>query len=126
MYKNMTVELSEMHLATINECWRQVTFLSWCGKRPTTAIKKTGDRDFTNTGSCRPISRLFTLGKLYESVTANILIPHLENGELLSDRQYEFHPRRSTTDAVERLVRWVRDGKATHVMALFLDLWCFP
>ena len=72
----------------------------------------------------RPISLLPIFGKVFESLLKDQIIKFLETNELLSQSQYGFRNKRSTTLAINELIRYVTEGMedGLDTYASFFDL----
>jgi hypothetical protein len=72
----------------------------------------------------RPISPLFTMGKLFEKVILKILQKHIEERGLLNARQFGFRERHSTTLQYMRLMDHVtlNFNNKMSTAAMFLDI----
>jgi hypothetical protein len=64
----------------------------------TTTVFKSGDKSLPE--NYRPISQLSTISKVMEKVATNQLNDHLENENLLSDKQFGFRKGHSTEHAL--------------------------
>ena len=87
-----------------------------------TPIYKKGDRE--DPCNYRPISKTPALSKIFEKVLRKQMNEYLEENQLLSETQFGFRARFSTTDALFHATETIRknsdDGK--NVAAAFLDL----
>lgn len=83
---------------------------------------KSGERDRVE--NYRPISILPSMSKIVEKLMNKNLSSYLENNKLLSEHQYGFRARKSTTDAVENLTNTIVKGldAGKKVITIFLDL----
>ena len=72
----------------------------------------------------RPISLLNVLGKLYERILSNRMLPFIRANSLIPDVQFGFTPTRSTTLQLLRLSETIATGYNSHqsAVALFLDI----
>lgn len=82
-------------------------------------IRKSGNRDWSNTGSYRPISLLPVAGKIFERVLKQRLSIYLEKNNLLSAHQYGFRPNRSTVQAID-LLKTTATNQIVRMWWLFL------
>lgn len=85
-------------------------------------VYKSGDRD--NVSNYRPIALLPCLSKIIEKLINIRLLNFLESQNLLSCNQYGFREKRSTSDAIERLVSHISDklDKKQKCLGVFLDM----
>jgi len=85
------------------------------------ALFKSGDR--TNATNYRPISKLPTLSKILERVVHSQLHEYLNSANLLSDNQFGFRSKRSTTTALSTFADEVLlNMEKGHICgAVFLD-----
>jgi hypothetical protein len=72
----------------------------------------------------RPISFLFTTGKLFEKVILKIVQRHIEESDLLKENQFSFRARHSTTLQCTRLTDHVvlNFNNNMSTAAVFLDI----
>ena len=72
----------------------------------------------------RPISVLTGLSKVFERIINNRLTKYLENNKLLSDQQFGFRPKRSTSQAVHKLTNFISSNldNGMYTIGIFLDL----
>ena len=59
-----------------------------------------GKRDTTNPSNYRPISLLENIGKILERIVNERLQRHLEENQLLNERQFGFRKRRGSQEAI--------------------------
>ena len=64
------------------------------------------------------------LSKILEKIINSRLIKYLENNKLLSDHQFGFRPKRSTSQAVHHLTNFISTNldNGMHTIGIFLDL----
>lgn len=65
----------------------------------------------------RPLCLLDTLGKILEKIILNRLVDYSESEEGLSDKQYGFRRKRSTIDAISRVVNQAQKAIDSHTKA---------
>lgn len=70
----------------------------------------------------RPICLLNTVSKVYESMLRRRLEEEIENGEGLSEQQYGFRKGRSTIQAVEKVVKTIKDSDKKWGALVTLDI----
>lgn len=87
-----------------------------------TPVFKKGDR--YQVENYRPISLISNFGKILEKIIKCRLITHLVKHSLISDKQYGFQEKKSTSDAIARLTTLMYDAvdKSTPSLCVFLDL----
>jgi hypothetical protein len=107
-------------------CLTEGTFPeAWKNAQISPIPKKHGS---SNPSDYRPISLLPLLSKFVENLIMKVLQPHIE--PLLSDNQFGFRERRSTSDAILLLQHHVLRGfekcemnkQATRVIIVFFDI----
>ena len=90
----------------------------------TVVLRKPGKPDYTKSKAYRPIALENTIGKVLESVIADIMSYLTETYELLPEQHYGGRPGRSTEDALmvlsENIYKAWKNGKV--FTALFLDV----
>lgn len=91
-------------------------------KAVVTPVLKSGDKNCIN--NYRPISVLTGLSKILEKIINNRLVKYLEDNKLLSDRQFGFRPKRSTSQAVHQLIDYLTTNldNGRHSIGIFLDI----
>ena len=84
----------------------------------------TPGKDPAQPSSYRPISLLYTIGKLFEKILVTSILHKLGECGLLSDEQFGFPPRHSTSLQLACLVERInRDfGERRLTGAVFLDV----
>ena len=63
----------------------------------------------------RPISLLELLAKIFETILNRRLRDHLEDKELLSKKQFGFRPHRSTQDALNVMLTYIKNGESRRL-----------
>ena len=84
-------------------------------------IFKAGDRQ--NVSNYRPISILPLLSKIFEKIVFTQILNFLEKYNLLSNNQYGFRPKRSTTQAMLDNLQFIYNNLDSNhvVLSIFLD-----
>ena len=82
------------------------------------------NKDISSIENYRPICLLNAVSKLLEKVVASRLIEHLENNNILSEKQYAYRKKRGTDTALLRLVNDVVNNfeRGNVTVAAFIDL----
>jgi len=85
--------------------------------------KKPG-KDNTNPISCRPISLLSSVSKIFEKIIYTRLIDHLDATEAIPHHKFGFKPKHSTTQQLLRLTEHINIGfeKKCHSGVAFLNI----
>lgn len=91
-------------------------------KSVVTPIFKAGEKNCVN--NYRPISVLTGLSKILEKIINIRLMKYLEENRLLSDSQFGFRPKKSTSQAVHKLTNYISTNldNGMHTIGIFLDL----
>ena len=89
----------------INKCISEGVFPDILKLSRVVPVYKKGDKD--SASSYRPISIIPVFGKIFESVIYSQLYSHFENNCIFHDSQFGFRKKRSTTDAIDSLVKKV-------------------
>jgi hypothetical protein len=85
-------------------------------------IRKSGNRDFRNAKSYRPISLLSVFAKILEKLIINRTMFYLKSNNLLDDNQYGFTPQKSTIDAIHSTVDFIRSALERKGFALLIAI----
>lgn len=101
----------ELFLDVYNTCLREGTFPSQWKKQHLVLIPK-GKGNPSDPSFYRPICLLDTAGKVLERILSGRLTEHIERVQGLSDNQYGFRKRRSTIDAIARVIKSAREAIA--------------
>lgn len=105
-----------------NLCFSTAVFPTALKKSRIHPIHKAGDRDCVN--NYRPISILSSLSKVLERLINKRLVKFLEEGNLISQSQFGFRAKKSTSDAIQELTNYVVNNidNKKKTLAIFLDL----
>ncbi|GBP78957.1 Probable RNA-directed DNA polymerase from transposon BS [Eumeta japonica] len=109
--------------AIFNACIRNCYFPAAGKEAVTIGIPEPGKpRDLP--GSCRPISLLSVLGKLFEKTLKTRLSDHLTGKSLIINEQFGFRPNHSCPQQALRLVEYIsEDFKVKRkTVAVFFDV----
>lgn len=103
-------------------CLSKGIFPNLLKKAVVTPVFKSGDKNCVN--NYRPISVLTGLSKILEKIINSRLIKYLEDKRLLSDSQFGFRPKKSTSHAVHKLTNYISTNldNGMHTIGIFLDL----
>ncbi|KAJ8720281.1 hypothetical protein PYW07_012324 [Mythimna separata] len=103
-------------------CLSKGIFPKLLKKAVVTPVFKSGDK--TSVNNYRPISVLTGLSKILEKMINSRLIKYLEDNRLLSDNQFGFRAKRSTSQAVHHLTNYITTNldNGMHTIGIFLDL----
>ncbi|KAJ8732469.1 hypothetical protein PYW07_015068 [Mythimna separata] len=103
-------------------CLSKGIFPKLLKKAVVTPVFKSGDK--TSVNNYRPISVLSGLSKILEKIINSRLIKYLEDNSLLSDGQFGFRAKKSTSQAVHTLTNYVTTNldNGMHTIGIFLDL----
>ncbi|GJQ88487.1 hypothetical protein Trydic_g4851 [Trypoxylus dichotomus] len=114
----------ELFEALFNKCLELGAFPRCWKKQLVRVIPKAGKSDASDARSYRPISLLPVIGKALDSFLINRIEYHVFANGHMSDNQYGFRRGRSTVDAIERVVRFIRNAKnsAEYSAAILLDI----
>ena len=88
-----------------NHCLSFRCFPSWFKSSVVKAIPKLNADDPQNPKSWRPISLLSVPGKVLERLMIQRVMHNLRSRNLLSSQQFGFTPKRSTSDAIDNVVK---------------------
>lgn len=113
---------TELILKIFNYCLRCGTFPKIWKEGVIKFLVKSPDKDKTLPRSYRPICLLPTLGKLLERMVAIKIMKWGEGKVFYNERQYGFVKRRSTVDAVKRVMKIVEESKEKYVGAILFDV----
>ncbi|KAI5739769.1 hypothetical protein M8J77_023226 [Diaphorina citri] len=106
--KILIMENPETFLKVFNKCLERGIFPQVWKEGKVVLLKKPGKPE-DQPSSYRPICLLSTTGKVLEQLITRRLNDFLENEAVLSPNQFGFRPRRSTTDAVSKVVEIARN-----------------
>lgn len=103
-------------------CLSKGIFPKLLKKAVVTPVFKSGDN--TSVNNYRPISVLTGLSKILEKIINIRLIKYLEENKLLSDSQFGFRAKKSTSQAVHNLTNYITTNldNGMHTIGIFLDL----
>ena len=73
-----------------------------------------GERDTTNPSNYRPISLLENIGKILERIVNERLQGHLEENQLLNERQFGFRKRRGCQEAIALAAEFISQMQASR------------
>lgn len=111
----------EVLLFVYNKCLRVGCFPSIWKRAVVKFLLKSEDRDRSDTKLYRPICLLSVVGKLLERL--KVIKREIWRGpDLFNKNQYGFVKRRSTTDAVLQVVRFVKNAGGKYVAAILFDV----
>lgn len=114
-------DISEELCKLCNRCLDAERFPTVWKRANVVILKKGEDKDPRMAKSYRPICLLSNFGKLLERLVIDRLQEHrMLQG--LHPNQYGFRPKKSTEDALNRLVETVQQTEARYVMAIFVDV----
>jgi hypothetical protein len=74
--------------------------------------------------SCRPISLLPIVSKVFENILLKRLLPVVENNRLIPKHQFGFRQRHSTIEQTHRIVQRIKEAleNKQYCSAAFLDV----
>lgn len=98
----------EIFLSTFNACLQDRKFPRRWKRAKLVLIHKGAGKPMDQSSSYRPISLLDGCGKLLERLLLNRLEQHVQKVDALSDFQFGFRRCRSTTDALEEVLKTAR------------------
>lgn len=115
--EELTVPLTDL----INKSLQQGTFPTLLKTSKIYPKYKKGEQ--TEPGSYRPISLISTFSKIFEKIVLTRLLNHLEQHNLLTNKQHGFLKGRSTTTALIQLTDHIIDQleESSTATSLFLD-----
>ena len=87
-------------------------------------LRKPGKPDYTNPNAYRPIALLDTIGKVLSSCASEDILYYADKHTLLPHTQFGCRPGRTTTDAIQHTVSFIKNAwrAGEEVAALFLDI----
>jgi ribonuclease HI len=96
-------------------CWKVST---------TVVLQKPGKPDYTIPKAYRPIALTDTIAKVLSSCVADTIVYHTERLNLLPSTHFGGRPGRTTTDALQLMIGFIKDQwrKGNVVSTLFLDV----
>ncbi|KAK4327634.1 hypothetical protein Pmani_001907 [Petrolisthes manimaculis] len=109
---NLPDKTIEAITTLFNACLATGYFPDAYKKATATLIPKPG-KPKTNPANYRPISLLETIGKTLERLINKRLRLHLEDDELLTEKQFGFRPYRSTQQALNIITNYIHINKHT-------------
>ncbi|GJQ83685.1 hypothetical protein Trydic_g14392 [Trypoxylus dichotomus] len=117
-------EEPEVFEALFNKCLELGAFPRCWKKQLVRVIPKAGKTDMSDVKSYRPISLLPVIGKALDSLLINRIEYHVFANGLMSNNQYGFRRGRSTVDAIERVVGFVKNAKdeSDYSAVILLDI----
>ncbi|GJQ65722.1 hypothetical protein Trydic_g19503 [Trypoxylus dichotomus] len=117
-------EEPEVFEALFNKCLELGAFPRCWKKQLVRVIPKAGKTDMSDVKSYRPISLLPVIEKALDSLLINRIEYHVFANGSMSDNQYCFRRGRSTVDAIERVVRFVKNAKdeSDYSAVILLDI----
>jgi hypothetical protein len=105
-----------------NKCLQMSYFpLQW-KKSIIKIIPKPNKNDYTDPNAYRPISLLPVHAKIFEKLLINRITYYLFSNSLISQRQYGFTPQRSTEDALNSVINFVKKAFERKGMAMIVSL----
>jgi len=86
--------------------------------------KKASKLDYTALGAYHPIVLLNTMANILSACITDVLVYMAETHNMLPDNHFGCTPRRSTTDSLHFITKYVKDAwrKGEVVSTLFLDV----
>lgn len=120
--KMLQLTLSYPIALICNCCFDQGVFPNSLKKSIVIPIFKSGEK--SEASNYRPISLLPSLAKVIEKLLNSRLKSYLEKYGILSFNQYGFRNKRSTTDAINKLLTFVTENldRGDRCTGIFLDL----
>ena len=106
----------------LNECLRAGKFPESFKIARVTPIFKKGDE--TNCSNYRPISCLPVFSKIFERLVVNQLLKFSDENKILSENQFGFRKKISTSDALTHFTEYVYQGldNRKFILSVLLDL----
>jgi hypothetical protein len=95
------------------ECWKPGKMI---------ILTKPGDKRKSDPKAYRPITLLPAIGKLFERILATRIESHLDRNSPLSDKQYGFRRRLSTSDAIHHVKTTALRLPGKYVVGVLLDI----
>ena len=119
--KNCEPELSYILAKLFNNCLKESCFPDcWKVSSVVPVFKNVGERSTAK--NYRPVSLLFVVSKVFEKLSNNRIVDHLEKCGLFSDFLYGFNSSRSTADLLtvvsDRIAWTFNKSGATQAVAL--------
>ena len=120
--KSISKPLSNIISFIYNLCIEQGKYPDLLKHARVTPIHKSGDK--LEVCNYRPISTLLSVNKIFEKLTYERMLSFIDSCGLITEYQFGFRKKRSTTDAIFEVIQFVSSGlnKKEHVIYLFLDL----
>ncbi len=85
-------------------------------------LKKPNKTDYSTPKAYRPISLLSVFARILEKLLINRINYYLKSNNLLSENQYGFTPQKSTIDAIQSAVSFVKNGFKSKGFTLLVAL----
>ena len=120
--KSISKHLSNIISFIYNLCIEQGKYPDLLKHARVTPIHKSGDK--LEVCNYRPISTLLSVNKIFEKLTYERMLSFIDSCGLITEYQFGFRKKRSTTDAIFEVIQFASSGlnKKEHVIYLFLDL----
>jgi hypothetical protein len=117
--------IDQQYLCNVyNKCLKFATFQKIWKSSVVKAIPKAGKSDYRDPNAYRPISLLSVLAKIFEKLIINRIVFYLRKNSLINECQFGFTPQRSTEDALQSLISFVKKGleRKGYVLVVSLDI----
>ena len=105
-----------------NGCLRSGVFAKRWKTAKLIPLVKPGKENSDEVSKFRPINLLNTGGKVLEKLLINRMNHHVFSHDLMSKKQYDFTPQRSTTDAAMAVKGFVEEGLASGEIVILISL----
>lgn len=120
--KHLFSSSPEVLLSLYNRCLTLGLFPTVLKRCRVIAIPKAGSLDSSLPKSWRPISLLSTLAKIFEKLWIDEIFRYLNSSSPLSPNQYGFTPHKSTHDAIDRAISFMRHVKSEKKYGALISL----
>lgn len=120
--KELWKEQPALILNLLNNCWKSKVFPDIWKMAKLKIILKNGNKDKKVLGSYRPISLIFTLGKIFERIMVDKIEIIYKAADLEEENQYGFRKGKSTEDAILHLRNAITESSKKYMVTLFVDI----
>lgn len=109
-------------LKHFNICWTNNIFPKIWKSAKMKIIRKSGDRDWTQPKSYRPISLMSVQGKIYERLITNRMNNHISDNNIISQSQFGFRKGIGSINAIEKVKNLTINSQSKYVIVILVDI----